>query len=774
MSDHNTNLVPLTPSSPMWTDIHGNPSTMSGSLPATNNIVYVAPVGGNDTTGDGSYAKPYASLNKAYSVITTATITNPFTIQIINGGQYYEPSGTTHMKSNVALIGPNSTFFVIQTPCVVDVVASESGFVEVRNVTFFNSLTYDGSTATVAGMYIYTAYVSTLTYRADPSNNGFLSVYDATLYNPTSKGYVSSFSVTLYGTWTVESNSPEVEITGSEFDLSTSLSVAGTSGVVLAGNSKLPSFVVASGSVSLTSDSSSYPTSITGSPTIVLYDNAPSVGYSPSVPGNWSPVPSVVAPALDQLAADIAGLGSLYANVNLSNLASPTAINQSLLFNPSLNIGDVSTNKPLNIYAVNSMVVAPGDFSGTNGGIEIIQGTSVGLTNGGVVYAGTAATISAFFGAGNASGYQTFQMGFFDATGVKTPEIYLGSSEGASTLGLYYADNADGFTEHQMMYWDLNSAPSSVAMLPASDLLMSIGSLSQRISTLFAQTIRGDLFEGAQIATPSNPAAGYDKLYFKSDDKLYGLNSSGVEVLIGPSTGGSQNLSSVLVTGNDAGTHNIVNATAIVAGSATPVSPFGDPEGLQSIGDGVDRPIYTMTFANNGHGAQMAWLKARGSQASPSAVNSGDDLGFLAFGGYGSSAFNEIFGVIARATENFSNTANGSKLLFQSIPNGTAGRVNRWELSQDGNWIGLTAGAGFKIAEGSDARMGKSTLVGGTVTVSNATITNNTRIFLTNQNGAGTPGFLYVSARSAGTSFTITSSSGTDTSDVAWLLVEPS
>jgi hypothetical protein len=38
---------------------------------------------------------------------------------------------------------------------------------------------------------------------------------------------------------------------------------------------------------------------------------------------------------------------------------------------------------------------------------------------------------------------------------------------------------------------------------------------------------------------------------------------------------------------------------------------------------------------------------------------------------------------------------------------------------------------------------------------------------------AGTPGWLRVSARVAGTSFTITSSSGTDTSTVAWLIAEP-
>lgn len=72
----------------------------------------------------------------------------------------------------------------------------------------------------------------------------------------------------------------------------------------------------------------------------------------------------------------------------------------------------------------------------------------------------------------------------------------------------------------------------------------------------------------------------------------------------------------------------------------------------------------------------------------------------------------------------------------------------------------------------SPARMGTATLVGGTVTVTNSAVTANTRIFLTSQADGGTPGFLRVSARSVGTNFTITSSSGTDTSTVAWILIE--
>jgi hypothetical protein len=69
--------------------------------------------------------------------------------------------------------------------------------------------------------------------------------------------------------------------------------------------------------------------------------------------------------------------------------------------------------------------------------------------------------------------------------------------------------------------------------------------------------------------------------------------------------------------------------------------------------------------------------------------------------------------------------------------------------------------------------MGRSTLVGGTVVVSTTAVTATSEIFLTCQTPGGTPGFLRVSARSASTSFTILSSSGSDTSVVGWMIVEP-
>jgi len=102
------------------------------------------------------------------------------------------------------------------------------------------------------------------------------------------------------------------------------------------------------------------------------------------------------------------------------------------------------------------------------------------------------------------------------------------------------------------------------------------------------------------------------------------------------------------------------------------------------------------------------------------------------------------------------------------------GAANRLDLTTADLRI-ATAGYGLRIKEGINARMGVATLVAGTVTVANTSITASSRIMLTVQSlgTVTTPQPVAVTARTAGTSFTITSASASDTSVVAWQAVEP-
>lgn len=81
----------------------------------------------------------------------------------------------------------------------------------------------------------------------------------------------------------------------------------------------------------------------------------------------------------------------------------------------------------------------------------------------------------------------------------------------------------------------------------------------------------------------------------------------------------------------------------------------------------------------------------------------------------------------------------------------------------------------IKSTDGANGMSGVATLVAGTKVVANTRIGANTRILLTVQSlGTVTaPKAIAVTARSNGVSFTITSADNTDTSVVAWTLIEP-
>lgn len=91
-----------------------------------------------------------------------------------------------------------------------------------------------------------------------------------------------------------------------------------------------------------------------------------------------------------------------------------------------------------------------------------------------------------------------------------------------------------------------------------------------------------------------------------------------------------------------------------------------------------------------------------------------------------------------------------------------------------GPLVGTTADfTGLQVVEATNGKQGVATLVAGTVVVSNTSVTVNSRIFLTSQVDGGTVGFVRVSTRTPGSNFTITSSSSTDASTVAYEIFEP-
>lgn len=144
----------------------------------------------------------------------------------------------------------------------------------------------------------------------------------------------------------------------------------------------------------------------------------------------------------------------------------------------------------------------------------------------------------------------------------------------------------------------------------------------------------------------------------------------------------------------------------------------------------------------------------------------------------GSSSDVSLTFKVKNQTFNFETTS-GQALL---VPIGAASgftiqgttTVISGDLQAQANLIVNTVGKGLLIKEGTNATMGTATLSSGVVTVSTTAVTANSRIFITDNGGTITNiGSLYISARTAGTSFVITSTNVLDASTVAWMIVEP-
>lgn len=108
------------------------------------------------------------------------------------------------------------------------------------------------------------------------------------------------------------------------------------------------------------------------------------------------------------------------------------------------------------------------------------------------------------------------------------------------------------------------------------------------------------------------------------------------------------------------------------------------------------------------------------------------------------------------------------------VVDGTTGNgtfTTDWTVN--GNLITGTVGKGLQVKGGSNAKIGTVVLNGtSAVVVTDTAATANSQIILTIQTPAGTVGSPYVSAISAGTSFSVKSTAVGDTSTAAYLIVE--
>lgn len=316
---------------------------------------------------------------------------------------------------------------------------------------------------------------------------------------------------------------------------------------------------------------------------------------------------------------------------------------------------------------------------------------------------------------------------------------------------------------------------SSAANVHTAELAANAATSSNTASTIVKRNASGNFSAGTITAVN---AINISSLTAKSilfsgaaglisqDNTNLNYNSSTIQLGVGalPSFGGTVEFSSVdpnqLILVSTSSQVNTGNQASLTFIPGTGVLGGG---GMISFKHG---------YYNAGSGAEVHFTLEDSNAFTYLCVNPGQNSMNIGKQGYESDSTLQIFNASGAGNTRLAVKAGSTQSL----------NLTEWRSNSDvvqasidpvGNLSIKTIGSGISIAEGSNARMGISTLVAGTVTVSNTSVTASTRIFLTAQNNSGTPGFLSISSRIPGTSFVIASSSNADTSNVAWIMFEP-
>ena len=253
--------------------------------------------------------------------------------------------------------------------------------------------------------------------------------------------------------------------------------------------------------------------------------------------------------------------------------------------------------------------------------------------------------------------------------------------------------------------------------------------------------------------------------------------------------GGSYNFS----FGSDATTTNGgAYSFAFGKGSQTSTGPtstvgaFCFGESSSAMGDG--------SFSFGKFATASSYSLAFGYQVSTSsglysfAFGDGTESGISLSGNY-SFAFGKATGAVPATVSgdysfgfgaDFSVTNSGSWVVNDGVLTGNndtaAGQMNLSFTNGyrlfGGSLNVNTVGSGLAVAEGSNAKQGVVTLVGGVGAVTNTSVTANSRIFCFPQD-SNTTGFLTMSVITPGSGFIVDSSVPTDTGVVAYQIFEP-
>lgn len=269
---------------------------------------YIDFLNGDDSTGTGSIARPWKTIQHACDNISPS-INLPYVLYL-SGGNNSTDSGTITMPPNVNV----TSDYLIQIPVPIIITGGTTNdSVTFTNIIFIENLTWIRNDISEIGVTFNNCqFFNGPTVKQQGSGSLTVSGYNSLFVNMTilSPNFGSFFtSCTFYGTTTFEdvNTIPYYQFMGGY--IGGPISFSGGPYVYFSGiqadvpfGYTLTAITTANGTPIFQTDASSIPPTITGSPTLVLTSYCQNESYTPTTSANWaSPAPSTVQQALDRI-----------------------------------------------------------------------------------------------------------------------------------------------------------------------------------------------------------------------------------------------------------------------------------------------------------------------------------------------------------------------------------------------------------------------------------------------------------------------------------------
>lgn len=312
--------------------------------------------------------------------------------------------------------------------------------------------------------------------------------------------------------------------------------------------------------------------------------------------------------------------------------------------------------------------------------------------------------------------------------------------------------------------------PVSVGVIENDVVMNQINAGNGQAPLSFKLAVNNDTNYYPQLyGIAKNVSGGYADIYLGKGSVISGFSFGafvGVEYYIDPANPGKLTWTPPVGQINAIKIGRALDATHLIL---DPVSNFVQDKGALYTNDGSGYDS-TLLVGANGNSLVANSAATNGMNWAPAVVATAPFTYTTATRALTiATATNSVAGVLSAADHTtYSGYATTIATKAPLASPTLTGDVN----SSTGNVLVSTLGKGLQIKTGTNSKLGTTVLVGGAATVSNTSVTANSRIFLTSQTDGGTVGFLRVSTKTAGTSFVITSSSALDISTVAWVIFE--